>query len=83
MSREHDVQIADRVEAALKENTIIGMNTLLCELSEDAELSQPFRFEQQMRLRHGVYQHGQEIGQRKKNEAERRRQQLIRGGIIV
>lgn len=83
MSREHDAQVADRVEAALKENTIISMNKLLCELSEDAELSQAFRYEQQMRLRHGVYQHGQEIGLRKKCEADRRRQQLTRGGIIL
>lgn len=83
MSSEHDARVMNCVDAALRENSIIGMNTLLCKLSEDTELSQEFRYEQQMRLRHGVFNHGHDLRKRKEWEADQRRQQLTRGGIIV
>ncbi|MFW3388452.1 UNVERIFIED_CONTAM: DUF2526 family protein, partial [Kocuria sp. CPCC 205274] len=79
----HNDDVIAAVDKAIELDVIIGMNTLLCSLSEDAELDQTFRYEQQMRLRRAVYNHGRDAERQRKWEAEQRRQQLTRGGIIV
>ncbi|MCS5737242.1 DUF2526 family protein [Herbiconiux daphne] len=79
----HNDDVIAAVDKAIELDVIIGMNTLLCALSEDTELDRDFRYEQQMRLRRAVYNHGLDVKKRREWEADQRRQQLTRGGIIV
>jgi len=74
----HREEVNRAVEAALANNVIREMNMLLCELSEDSELSREERYTQQQRLRMAVFKHSTE----KQELAEQRRNWLTRGGII-
>ncbi|ORM54997.1 hypothetical protein HA41_03230 [Pantoea conspicua] len=74
----HREEVNRAVEAALANNVIREMNMLLCELSEDPELSREERYTQQQRLRMAVFKHSTE----KQELAEQRRNWLTRGGII-
>ncbi|MEA5105609.1 DUF2526 family protein [Pantoea sp. S18] len=74
----HTDKVIEAVDNALACNIIREINILLCELSEDADLSREFRFEQQHRLRLAVFRHSTE----KKELAEQRRKWLTQGGII-
>jgi len=74
----HREEVNRAVEAALANNVIREMNTLLCTLSEDPELSREERYSQQQRLRMAVFKHSTE----KQELAEQRRNWLTRGGII-
>ena len=74
----HREEVNRAVEAALANNVIREMNMLLCELSEDLELSREERYTQQQRLRMAVFKHSTE----KQELAEQRRNWLTRGGII-
>jgi len=74
----HREEVNRAVEAALANNVIREMNMLLCELSEDPELSLEERYTQQQRLRMAVFKHSTE----KQELAEQRRNWLTRGGII-
>ncbi|MEN3754168.1 DUF2526 family protein [Mangrovibacter yixingensis] len=51
--------IIAQVDEAIRSNQIIPMNELLVELSNNAELTREFRYEQQQRLRTTIAQHGQ------------------------
>lgn len=74
----HREEVIQAVDAALERNVIREMNALLCELSDDPELSREERYTQQQRLRMAVFKHGTE----KQELAEQRRNWLTRGGII-
>lgn len=74
----HREEVNRAVDAALANNVIREMNTLLCALSEDPELSREERYSQQQRLRMAVFKHSTE----KQELAEQRRIWLTRGGII-
>lgn len=74
----HTEKVIEAVDNALARYIIREMNILLCELSEDANLTREFRFEQQHRLRLAVFRHSTE----KKELAEQRRKWLTQGGII-
>ena len=74
----HREEVNRAVEAALANNVIREMNTLLCALSEDPELSREERYSQQQRLRMAVFKHSTE----KQELAEPRRNWRTRGGII-
>jgi hypothetical protein len=74
----HTEKVIEAVDNALARNIIREMNILLCELSEDANLTRELRFEQQHRLRLAVFRHSTE----KKELAEQRRKWLTQGGII-
>jgi len=74
----HTDEVIEAVENALARNIIREMNILLYELSEVANLTRQFRFEQQHRLRLAVFRHSTE----KKELAEQRRKWLTQGGII-
>ncbi|KEA51011.1 MULTISPECIES: DUF2526 family protein [Mangrovibacter] len=51
--------IIAQVDEAIRSNQIIPMNELLVELSNNAELTREFRYEQQQRLRITIAHHGQ------------------------
>lgn len=72
-------EVTARVDAAIANGAIIGMNELLVILSEDSELSREARYEQQQRLRNAIAHHGRQH----KEDAEARREQLTKGGEIL
>lgn len=67
------------VDEVLKRGVIREMNELLCALSEDNKLSREDRRVLQQQLRLAVFQQVTE----KRRMAERRRQSLTQGGIII
>ncbi|MDV5356688.1 YdcY family protein [Enterobacter asburiae] len=75
----HLDEVTARVDAAIADGAIIGMNELLVILSEDGELSREARYEQQQRLRNAIAHHGRQH----KEDAEARREQLTKGGAIL
>lgn len=75
----HLEDVIARVDAAIAENVIEHMNELLIALSDDAELSREDRYAQQQRLRIAIAQKGHHH----KAEAEQRREDLTKGGIII
>lgn len=75
----HLEDVIARVDAAIAENVIEHMNELLIVLSDDAELSREDRYAQQQRLRVAIAQKGHHH----KAEAEQRREDLTKGGIII
>jgi len=75
----HLDEVTARVDAAIADGAIIGMNELLVILSEDGELSREVRYEQQQRLRNAIAHHGRQH----KEDAEARREQLTKGGEIL
>ncbi|WP_039054760.1 DUF2526 family protein [Enterobacter sp. Bisph1] len=75
----HLEEVIARVDAAIAQGAIIGMNELLVELSNDAELSREERYSQQQRLRETIAQHGRQH----KEDMEARREQLTKGGTIL
>ena len=75
----HLDEVTARVDAAIADGAIIGMNELLVILSEDGELSREARYEQQQRLRNAIAHHGRQH----KEDAEARREQLTKGGEIL
>lgn len=75
----HLDEITARVDAAIADGAIIGMNELLVILSDDGELSREARYEQQQRLRNAIAHHGRQH----KEDAEARREQLTKGGEIL
>lgn len=54
----HLDEVIARVNAAIAENIITHMNTLLVDLGSDADLSPDERFAQQQRLRIAIVHHG-------------------------
>ncbi|MFW3570484.1 YdcY family protein [Kosakonia cowanii] len=75
----HLDEVTARVDAAIADGAIIGMNELLVILSDDDELSREARYEQQQRLRNAIAHHGRQH----KEDAEARREQLTKGGEIL
>lgn len=75
----HIDEVTARVDAAIADGAIIGMNELLVILSDDGELSREARYEQQQRLRNAIAHHGRQH----KEDAEARREQLTKGGEIL
>lgn len=75
----HLDEVTARVDAAIADGAIIGMNELLVILSDDGELSREARYEQQQRLRNAIAHHGRQY----KEDAEARREQLTKGGEIL
>lgn len=75
----HLDEVVARVDAAIEQSVIIGMNELLVELSNDAALSREERYAQQQRLRTAIAHHGRQH----KEDMEARRDQLTRGGSIL
>lgn len=75
----HLDEVTARVDAAIADGAIIGMNELLVILSDDGELSREARYEQQQRLRNAIAHHGRQH----KEDAEARREQLTKGGDIL
>lgn len=75
----HLDEVTARVDAAIADGAIIGMNELLVILSDDGELSREARYEQQQRLRNAIAHHGR----LHKEDAEARREQLTKGGEIL
>lgn len=75
----HLDEVTVRVDAAIADGAIIGMNELLVILSDDGELSREARYEQQQRLRNAIAHHGRQH----KEDAEARREQLTKGGEIL
>jgi len=75
----HLEEVAARVDAAIEQGVIIGMNELLVELSDDAALSRDERYTQQQRLRQAIAHHGRQH----KEDMEARREQLTKGGEIL
>lgn len=75
----HLDEVTARVDAAIADGAIIGMNELLVILSDDGELSRKARYEQQQRLRNAIAHHGRQH----KEDAEARREQLTKGGEIL
>ncbi|APZ06546.1 MULTISPECIES: YdcY family protein [Kosakonia] len=75
----HLDEVTARVDAAIADGAIIGMNELLVILSDDGELSREARYEQQQRLRNAIAHHGRQH----KEDAEARREQLTKGGEIL
>ncbi|ANR77370.1 hypothetical protein BBB57_03315 [Kosakonia sacchari] len=75
----HLDEVIARVDAAIEQGVIIGMNTLLVELSDDAALSRNERYTQQQRLRQAIAHHGRQH----KEDMEARREQLTKGGEIL
>lgn len=62
----HADKVIEAVDNSLTHNIIHEMNILLCGLTEDANLTREFRFQQQHRLWLAVFRHSIE----KKNLAE-------------
>ncbi|CAI8895887.1 MULTISPECIES: YdcY family protein [Kosakonia] len=75
----HLEEVAARVDAAIEQGVIIGMNELLVELSDDAALSRDERYTQQQRLRQAIAHHGRQY----KEDMDARREQLTKGGAIL
>lgn len=75
----HLDEVTARVDAAIADGAIIGMNELLVILSDDGELSREARYEQQQRLRNAIAHHGRQH----KEDAEARREQFTKGGEIL
>ncbi|PDO85636.1 DUF2526 family protein [Kosakonia pseudosacchari] len=75
----HLDEVIARVDAAIEQGAIIGMNELLVELSDDAALSRDERYTQQQRLRQAIAHHGRQH----KEDMEARREQLTKGGEIL
>lgn len=75
----HLEAVIARVDAAIAENVIAGMNELLIELSDDTALSREERYTQQQRLRYAIAHHGKQH----KEEMQARRDELTKGGIIL
>ncbi|QJT80799.1 YdcY family protein [Kosakonia sp. MUSA4] len=75
----HLDEVVARVDAAIEQSVIIGMNELLVELSDDAALSREERYTQQQRLRTAIAHHGRQH----KEDMEARRDQLTKGGSIL
>ncbi|SFT66969.1 Protein of unknown function [Kosakonia arachidis] len=75
----HLDEVVARVDAAIEQSVIIGMNELLVELSNDAALSREERYAQQQRLRTAIAHHGRQH----KEDMEARRDQLTKGGSIL
>ncbi|WOZ79619.1 YdcY family protein [Kosakonia sacchari] len=75
----HLDEVIARVDAAIEQGVIIGMNGLLVELSDDAALSRDERYTQQQRLRQAIAHHGRQH----KEDMEARREQLTKGGEIL
>ncbi len=75
----HLEEVVARVDAAIAQGAIIGMNELLVELSDDGALSREERYAQQQRLREAIAHHGRHH----KEDMEARREQLIKGGKIL
>ncbi|AGN84109.1 MULTISPECIES: DUF2526 family protein [Enterobacteriaceae] len=75
----HLDEVIARVDAAIEQGVIIGMNALLVELSDDAALSRDERYTQQQRLRQAIAHHGRQH----KEDMEARREQLTKGGEIL
>ena len=74
----HTDDVIKAVNDVIERNVIREMNILLCELSDDSELTREDRYEHQQRLRKAVFHHSTE----KKELAEQRRKWLTQGGII-
>jgi hypothetical protein len=75
----HLEEVSTRVDAAIEDGAIIGMNELLIVLSDDAELSREDRYTQQQRLRTAIAHKGRHH----KEEEESRQESLTKGGTIV
>lgn len=75
----HLEDVIARVDATINENVIEHMNELLIELSDDKALSREERYEQQQRLRNAIAHKGHQS----REEAEERREALIKGGTIL
>ena len=75
----HLVEVIARVDAAIAQGVIAGMNELLVALSDDAALSREERYSQQQRLRQAIAHHGKQH----KEDMEARREQLTKGGSIL
>ncbi|MBS1204175.1 MAG: hypothetical protein H6R25_1074 [Proteobacteria bacterium] len=75
----HLDEVVARVDAAIEQSVISGMNELLVELSDDAALSREERYAQQQRLRTAIAHHGRQH----KEDMEARRDQLTKGGSIL
>lgn len=75
----HLDEVSTRVDAAIDDGSIIGMNELLVTLSDDAELSREDRFTQQQRLRTAIAHKGRHH----KEEEEARQESLTKGGSIL
>ncbi|ANI82957.1 YdcY family protein [Kosakonia oryzae] len=75
----HLDEVVARVDAAIEQSVISGMNELLVELSDDAALSREERYAQQQRLRTAIAHHGRQH----KEDMEARRDQLTKGGTIL
>ncbi len=75
----HLDEVVARVDAAIEQGVISGMNELLVELSDDAALSREARYDQQQRLRTAIAHHGRQH----KEDMEARREQLTKGGSIL
>lgn len=75
----HLDEVVARVDAAIEQSVITGMNELLVELSDDAALSREERYAQQQRLRQAIAHHGRQH----KEDMETRREQLTKGGAII
>lgn len=75
----HLDEVIARVDAAIEQGVIIGMNELLVELSDDAALSRDERYTQQQRLRQAIAHHGRQY----KEDMDARREQLTKGGAIL
>jgi hypothetical protein len=71
-------EVIRTVDDTIRNNVIHDMNGLLCELSDDHQLTREERFTQQQRLRVAVFKHSSE----KEELAEQRRNWLTQGGII-
>ncbi|UXY13252.1 YdcY family protein [Kosakonia sp. ML.JS2a] len=75
----HLDEVVARVDAAIEQSVIAGMNELLIELSDDAALSREERYAQQQRLRQAIAHHGRQH----KEDMDARREQLTKGGAIL
>lgn len=75
----HLDEVIARVDAAIEQGVIIGMNELLVELSDDAALSRDERYTQQQRLRQAIAHHGRQY----KEDMDARREQFTKGGAIL
>lgn len=75
----HLDEVVARVDAAIEQSVISGMNELLVELSDDAALSREERYAQQQRLRTAIAHHGRQH----KEDMEARRDELTKGGTIL
>lgn len=74
----HLEEVSARVDEAIAQGMIVGMNELLVELSDDVELSREERYAQQQRLRQAIAHHGRQH----KEDMDARLEQLTKGGTI-